>query len=168
MAPNRGQSEAMQSVSTHARTAASTSTSPCTDSLITAACSAGTARSTPPQMNRALGRVVGSQRYTQESSLSTPRFSTVASEPAFPSGVGIAIASFMTILGVALVKSPSWKHLRESFYSMRQSRQIPCSRCRFHHHNPYMRCAVHPTKAQTSRAIDCSDYWGYEHDEFRH
>ena len=34
----------------------------------------------------------------------------------------------------------------------------PCKRCRYYNNSLYLRCAVHPSKALTEHAIDCSDY----------
>ena len=36
--------------------------------------------------------------------------------------------------------------------------QLPCYRCRFFSHNPYLKCPVRPTTVMTKDALDCSDY----------
>jgi hypothetical protein len=36
--------------------------------------------------------------------------------------------------------------------------KIPCRRCRYFSHNPYLSCAIHPSLALTEQAIDCPDY----------
>lgn len=35
---------------------------------------------------------------------------------------------------------------------------VPCARCHYFSDNSYVRCAVHPSKAFTVQATDCSDY----------
>lgn len=47
-----------------------------------------------------------------------------------------------------------------------RSPQIPCSRCRFFNPSPHLKCAVHPTKVLTTKAINCSDQWLKGSDEF--
>lgn len=47
-----------------------------------------------------------------------------------------------------------------------RSPRIPCSRCRFFNPSPHLKCAVHPTKVLTPKAINCSDQWLRDHDEF--
>ncbi|MBE9225944.1 hypothetical protein IQ264_10960 [Phormidium sp. LEGE 05292] len=36
--------------------------------------------------------------------------------------------------------------------------QVPCKNCRYFTNNPYLRCAVNPSIALTSQAVNCSDY----------
>jgi hypothetical protein len=36
--------------------------------------------------------------------------------------------------------------------------QIPCKNCRFYSHNPYLKCATHPSIVLTEKAIECPDY----------
>jgi hypothetical protein len=36
--------------------------------------------------------------------------------------------------------------------------KIPCANCRFFNSNPYLKCAVHPSKAFSKQAFDCLDY----------
>ena len=47
------------------------------------------------------------------------------------------------------------KQLRTAFES---ATKIPCRHCRFYSSNPYIQCAVHPSKVSTFNAIHCSDY----------
>lgn len=36
--------------------------------------------------------------------------------------------------------------------------KIPCANCRYFNSNPYLKCALHPTKAFSKKAFDCLDY----------
>ncbi|MCY7337011.1 MAG: hypothetical protein LH613_12495 [Chamaesiphon sp.] len=36
--------------------------------------------------------------------------------------------------------------------------KVPCDRCQYFSHNPYIKCALHPDTVLTDRAVDCRDY----------
>jgi hypothetical protein len=59
-------------------------------------------------------------------------------------------------------------HLRMLYKAttQRRSPQIPCSKCRFFTSNPRLKCAVHPEKVMTARAVNCSDQWLRTSDQF--
>jgi hypothetical protein len=46
----------------------------------------------------------------------------------------------------------------QSLMNQKQKHLIPCNKCRYFSSNPYVRCAVHPSRAMTPEAIECSDY----------
>ncbi|MGJ3254554.1 MAG: hypothetical protein ACFE0J_25990 [Elainellaceae cyanobacterium] len=92
---------------------------------------------------------------------STPAKPPAAGEWAFLIGF-IAIAWTITYG----VKAVSLKRLRDWYMSRSPLGQIPCSNCRFFNQSPYLKCAVHPTRACTSKAVDCSDYWSKHTDKF--
>jgi hypothetical protein len=46
----------------------------------------------------------------------------------------------------------------QSLMNAKQKHLIPCNKCRYFSSNAYIRCAVHPSKAMTPEAIECSDY----------
>jgi hypothetical protein len=46
----------------------------------------------------------------------------------------------------------------QSLVNQKQKHLIPCNKCRYFSSNAYVRCAVHPSRAMTPEAIDCSDY----------
>ncbi|HBB33557.1 MAG TPA: hypothetical protein DDZ80_31460 [Cyanobacteria bacterium UBA8803] len=37
-------------------------------------------------------------------------------------------------------------------------KKVSCSRCKFFDSNPYIKCAVHPSKVLSAEARDCPDY----------
>jgi hypothetical protein len=41
---------------------------------------------------------------------------------------------------------------------LKNPQKIPCQNCYFFSRNSLLKCAVHPTTAMTSHAIDCSDF----------
>jgi hypothetical protein len=41
---------------------------------------------------------------------------------------------------------------------VRRLHQIPCSRCSYFSHNPYLKCPVHPDSACSLGALDCADF----------
>jgi hypothetical protein len=46
----------------------------------------------------------------------------------------------------------------QSLMNQKQKHLIPCHKCRYFSSNSYVHCAVHPSRAMTPEAIDCSDY----------
>lgn len=57
-----------------------------------------------------------------------------------------------------LILSKRSKPTNKKVYNIQQASEVPCRNCQFFSHNPYLKCAVHPSTAMTARAIDCSDY----------
>lgn len=158
----------MQGISTHNLRVQSNAASPCEgDAVVSTICSITSIEIEPiSRSSHHIARTVEVEEYDSSPDEIASSGETVPSNTT--PNVGILVASALALIGIALVKSTSWKHVWDSVHLIKYSRQIPCSKCRFFNQNPYMRCAVHPTKAQTSRAINCSDYWGYDNDGFRH
>lgn len=50
------------------------------------------------------------------------------------------------------------KFAKHKFSLIKHLEQVPCKNCRYFTNNPYLRCAVNPSIALTSDAINCSDY----------
>ncbi|MEB3360084.1 MAG: hypothetical protein VKK04_25385 [Synechococcales bacterium] len=59
---------------------------------------------------------------------------------------------------VILQQTVFWKVLKSRLAKRGCDRSVPCTSCRFFNSNPYMQCAVHPTRVLRTDAIDCSDY----------
>ncbi|MGF1482496.1 MAG: hypothetical protein ACFB4I_23970 [Cyanophyceae cyanobacterium] len=59
-----------------------------------------------------------------------------------------------------------WKTGGSQTISPKQCRQSPCLNCRFFRNNPYLKCAVHPSKVLSAEAKDCPDYWSHDSDKF--
>lgn len=71
----------------------------------------------------------------------------------------IPIGLFAIAWGILLLTQLDlWKNLRHRITSVKHSHQIPCSNCQFFNRNPYLKCAIHPSKALNEEAIDCADY----------
>lgn len=47
---------------------------------------------------------------------------------------------------------------KKAHTSLRCAKNIPCKYCRFFSSNPYLHCAVHPSRALKLDAIHCPDY----------
>jgi hypothetical protein len=45
--------------------------------------------------------------------------------------------------------------------------QTTCKNCRFFSHNPYLKCALHPSRVSTTESIECADYWSNKSDRFK-
>ncbi|BAU64399.1 unknown protein [Stanieria sp. NIES-3757] len=45
--------------------------------------------------------------------------------------------------------------------------QTTCKNCRFFSHNPYLKCALHPSRVSTTESIDCVDFWSNKSDRFK-
>jgi hypothetical protein len=50
------------------------------------------------------------------------------------------------------------EYIQNKIYAWKYFGKIPCYRCRFFKDNPYLKCAVHPSKVLTIKAVDCLDY----------
>lgn len=70
----------------------------------------------------------------------------------------LVVSSILIILGAAAliyVRIP--KTIQHSF-SLRLYSKVPCHRCQYFGHNPYVKCALHPNTVLTDQAVDCRDY----------
>ncbi len=84
---------------------------------------------------------------------------TTHTQPSSPVGllVPLSIGLLATCaIGLFLSKELSKKGGSDQF--LRNSQKIPCQNCYFFTRNSLLKCAVHPTTAMTSHAIDCSDF----------
>jgi hypothetical protein len=73
----------------------------------------------------------------------------------------IAIATVGTIAILAIVgKRLRWRKTLDSpkIALNKNHCQVSCEKCRFFNNNPYIKCAIHPSKVLTAQAKDCSDY----------
>jgi hypothetical protein len=89
----------------------------------------------------------------------TPSVDASALQPATADG----IAHFMTLCFLAAWAIALLVFIESALrYSKKAGgkpcSQIPCSNCLFFSNNPHLRCAVHPSKALTKNAINCTDY----------
>jgi hypothetical protein len=50
------------------------------------------------------------------------------------------------------------KFAKHKFSVIKHLEQVPCKNCSYFTNNPYLRCAVNPTIALTSDAVNCSDF----------
>ncbi|MCU0534112.1 MAG: hypothetical protein MUD14_09475 [Hydrococcus sp. Prado102] len=72
-----------------------------------------------------------------------------------------AIATVGTLAILAIVsKRLGWrKTLNSPQHSLKTTNcQVSCENCRFFNNNPYVKCAIHPSKVLTAQAKDCADY----------
>ena len=71
----------------------------------------------------------------------------------------IPLGLFAIAWGILLLTQLDlWKNLRHRITSVNHSHQIPCSNCQYFNRNPYLKCAIHPSKALNEEAINCADY----------
>lgn len=76
---------------------------------------------------------------------------------------GFIVAAWLVLI---LSRLEIWKAIGNRKTATKQYTKTPCSQCRFFQNNPYLKCAVHPSKALSEEAKDCPDYWGDENDKF--
>lgn len=57
-----------------------------------------------------------------------------------------------------LVQPSMLQRVKQDCSDLKLKQSIPCARCRYFSANTYVRCAVHPSKALTVQAVDCTDY----------
>ncbi|MGF1498245.1 MAG: hypothetical protein ACFB8W_15695 [Elainellaceae cyanobacterium] len=77
-------------------------------------------------------------------------------------GGGLWLIPFVLVIAawsaVILQQTIFWKVLRSRMTKRGRCRSVPCTSCRFFNSNPYLQCAVHPTRVLRPDAADCSDY----------
>ncbi|HAX90357.1 MAG TPA: hypothetical protein DD379_22435 [Cyanobacteria bacterium UBA11162] len=61
-----------------------------------------------------------------------------------------------------------WKTFPSQLLPIKRFRKIPCSNCKFFNSNPFLKCAVHPSKVLSTAAHDCSDYLPHEGQQLPH
>lgn len=70
----------------------------------------------------------------------------------------LVVASILIILATAaLIYARIPKTIQHSF-SLKLCSKVPCHRCQYFSHNPYLKCALHPGSVLTEQAVDCHDY----------
>lgn len=73
----------------------------------------------------------------------------------------IAIATVGTLAILAIVgKRLGWRKTLDSqkLTLTKSDCQASCENCRFFNNNPYIKCAIHPSKVLSAQARDCADY----------
>lgn len=68
--------------------------------------------------------------------------------------------SFVALSGLLLflLQANLWKNFRNNLMPIKHLRKIPCANCQFFNSNPFLKCAVHPSKVLSPEARDCSDF----------
>jgi len=61
---------------------------------------------------------------------------------------GLIILFFLTL----------WSAIQQTVGVAKRMHQIPCSGCKFFTGDYRLKCTVHPSRANTETAINCSDY----------
>jgi len=75
------------------------------------------------------------------------------------SSVYIIPLTFFTLWLIYLLLSTDiLKFAKHKILMMKHSEEVPCKSCRYFTNNPYLRCAVNPSVALTSQAVNCSEY----------
>ncbi|MGJ3245721.1 MAG: hypothetical protein ACFE0I_06555 [Elainellaceae cyanobacterium] len=104
------------------------------------------------------------------SSSALPELTQPYSPPAKlpPAGEWAFLIGFIAIAWTIAygVKAISLKRIRDWYRFRSPMGHIPCSNCRFFNQSPYLKCAVHPMRSCTLKAVDCSDYWSKHTDKF--
>lgn len=72
----------------------------------------------------------------------------------------ISYGLFGLIFLISLLLEISWRlhHRKPKIILSRPFPQIPCYHCRYFQENPYLKCAVNPSKVLTLEAMDCLDF----------
>ncbi len=83
-----------------------------------------------------------------------------ASETTLPGEVVLVPLSLLVVPWILFFVVPSafWKNLGSRMSTIKTYHQIPCHKCQYYNHNAYLQCAIHPCKALSAEAINCSDF----------
>lgn len=72
--------------------------------------------------------------------------------------VSLILGGIVIIAAVAAVIDACIPKMMQPLFSPKLNCKVPCDRCRYFNHNPYVKCALHPDTVLTEQAIDCRDY----------
>lgn len=110
--------------------------------------------STPEYIQTARNNLNEIQAVQSQNYVNQPKISDI---PA--SSLYIIPTAFFTFWLMYLIFSTDiLKFAKHKFSLIKHLEQVPCKNCRYFTNNPYLRCAVNPSLALTSEAINCSDY----------
>lgn len=110
--------------------------------------------STPEYIQTARNNLNEIQAFQSQNYVNQPKISDI---PA--SSLYIIPTAFFTFWLMYLIFSTDiLKFAKHKFSLIKHLEQVPCKNCRYFTNNPYLRCAVNPSLALTSEAINCSDY----------
>lgn len=110
--------------------------------------------STPEYIQTAKNNLNEIQAVQSQNYVNQPKISDI---PA--SSLYIIPTAFFTFWVMYLIFSTDiLKFAKHKFSLIKHLEQVPCKNCRYFTNNPYLRCAVNPSLALTSEAINCSDY----------
>lgn len=110
--------------------------------------------STPEYIQTARNNLNEIQAVQSQNYVNQPKISDI---PA--SSLYIIPTAFFTFWVMYLIFSTDiLKFAKHKFSLIKHLEQVPCKNCRYFTNNPYLRCAVNPSLALTSEAINCSDY----------
>jgi hypothetical protein len=77
----------------------------------------------------------------------------------FSSGlVAIAIVGTLALIALMLKRMAFSKAIDNRLAKTKHNCQVSCENCQFFDNNPYLKCALHPSKVMSAEAKDCSDY----------
>lgn len=77
----------------------------------------------------------------------------------FSSGlVAIAIVGTLALIALMLKRMAFSKAIDNRLTKTKHNCQVSCENCQFFDNNPYLKCALHPSKVLSPEAKDCSDY----------
>ena len=81
-----------------------------------------------------------------------------SSHPFTVDTVSLILVSLVILSSIAAVIYACVPKLMQHSFRPKLSAKVPCDRCQYFSHNPYVKCALHPETVMTDRAIDCRDY----------
>ncbi len=72
--------------------------------------------------------------------------------------VSLILMSFVIISSIAAAIYACIPKVIQPSFRPKMNDKVPCDRCQYFSHNPYVKCALHPDTVLTDRAVDCRDY----------
>ena len=73
--------------------------------------------------------------------------------------VSLILVSLVILSSITAAIYTCLPKLMQPLFHPKLNDKVPCDRCQYFSHNPYIKCALHPDTVLTEQAVDCRDYY---------
>jgi len=101
---------------------------------------------------------MGSISIATASSNSLPPSYRGSFHPSTVDTVSLILVSLVILSSIAAAIYVCIPKVMQPLFNPKLNSKVPCARCQYFNHNPYVKCALHPGTVLTDRAVDCRDY----------
>ena len=72
--------------------------------------------------------------------------------------VPLIVVTLLVLLSIASAIHDWLPKIIKPLFRSKSPATVPCQKCHYFSHNPYIKCTLHPDNVLTDRAINCRDY----------